>query len=440
MASLLRATVHSIPRRAIVSTGNREFSALLSPIEEFPGIPSTSPQAAVASSTSVTTLANGLTVVTENGSATSTVALTFPNAGSSSESATESGAALVNKFLSFKSGSGLSSALILRNLEDSGAKPFSKASRTSATVGYTAAKDQAPRLIPLLLPTCTFEKWDVRDAQTSAKVETEQANASALTVLTENIYAAAFGAQSSMGKTFYSASAPSLAAVRSFRERAYVLNGAVLSATGVVDHESFVKVAEEGLSESEVGSSSSAKTPLSPFLGGESRIHANAGYTHLALAFDASALLGKAPLLNVVKRCITLASQEAGLEGFAADGLVGIYGGSSPMDAQDTLDALCRGMTTAVSSDVVQRAKILAKAEAVFAMGGGSQSLAEVMARSVMDGGLVGSEGLGAAYDAIEVKDVQGAMEALAKSQPALAAVGDLSSTPYHGSIVSKFG
>lgn len=440
MASLLRASIHSIPRRAIVATGNREFSALLSPIEEFPGLPSTSPQAAVASSTSVTTLSNGLTVITETASATSTISLTFPNAGSSSESSSESGAALVNKFLSFKSGSGLSSALILRNLEDSGAKPFAKASRTSATVGYTAAKDQAPRLIPLLLPTCSFEKWDVRDAQSSAKVETEQANASALTVLTENIYAAAFGAQSPMGKTFYSANTPSLSAIRSFRSRAYVLNGAVLAATGVVDHESFVKAVEEGLSESEVGSPSSSSSSLSPFLGGEARIHANAGYTHLALAFDGSALLGKTPLLNVLKHCITLASQEAGLEGFAADGLVGIYGGSSPVDAKDTLDALCRGMTSAVSSDVVQRAKNLAKAEAVFAMDAGSQRLAEVMTRSVMDGGLVGVQGLSAAYDAIGVKDVQGAMEALAKSQPAMAAVGDLSNTPYHGSIVSKFG
>lgn len=281
----------------------------------------------------------------------------------------------------------------------------------------------------------------MKDAQGSAKVETEQANASALTVLTENIYAAAFGAQSPLGKTFYSASTPSLAAIRSFRSRAYVLNGAVLAATGVVDHEAFVKVVEEGLSESEVGSpSASSSSSVSPFLGGEARIHANAGYTHLALAFDGSALLGKTPLLNVLKHCITLANQEAGLEGFAADGLVGIYGGSSSVDAKDTLDALCRGMTSAVSSDVVERAKNLAKAEAVFAMDGGSQSLAEVMARSVMDGGLVGVQGLSAAYDAIGVKDVQGAMEALAKSQPAMAAVGDLSSTPYHGSIVSKFG
>lgn len=278
----------------------------------------------------------------------------------------------------------------------------------------------------------------MRDAKSSAKVETEQANASALTVLTENIFAAAFGAQSSMGKTLYSNSSPSLAAIQSFRSRAYVLNGAVLAATGVVDHESFVKVVEEGLSESEVGSPvSSSSSSLSPFLGGEARIHANAGYTHLALAFDGSALLGKTPLLNVIKHCITLANQEAGLEGFAADGLVGIYGGSSPMDAKDTLDALCSGMTSEVASDIVERAKTLAKAEAVFAKDVGSQSLAEVMARSVVDGGV---EGLGAAYDAIGVKDVQGAMEALAKSQPAMAAVGDLSSTPYHGSIVSKFG
>ncbi len=76
---------------------------------------------------SVTTLPFGLTVVTENASLTSTVALTFPTAGSSNEGPAEAGAAIANRYLSFKSGSGLSSALVIRNLEDVGAFLFSSA-------------------------------------------------------------------------------------------------------------------------------------------------------------------------------------------------------------------------------------------------------------------------------------------------------------------------
>jgi hypothetical protein len=63
----------------------------------------------------------------------------FPKAGSNNEATNETGAALANKCLTFKSGSGLSTVLIMRNLEDDGAIPFARAGRTSATVGYTCA-------------------------------------------------------------------------------------------------------------------------------------------------------------------------------------------------------------------------------------------------------------------------------------------------------------
>ena len=105
--------------------------------------------------------------------------MTFPKAGSNNEATHEAGAALANKCLTFKSGSGLSSVLIMRNLEDDGAIPFARAGRTSAVVGYTCAPDKAVRLIPLLATTCTFEKWDVRDSIAEATTEAEAANKNA---------------------------------------------------------------------------------------------------------------------------------------------------------------------------------------------------------------------------------------------------------------------
>jgi len=333
--------------------------------------------------------------------------------------------------MSFKSGSGLSSAVILRNLEDDGATPFATASRSSASVGYTASKDKAIRLVPLLATTSSFEKWDVRDAQKYAKFEAEEAESSAQTVLSESVYSAAYGAQSAIGRSFYSTSA-SIASIQSFRERAYALNGAVLAATGIDDHESFVKAVEEGFSESVVGTGGTVAS--SPFLGGEARVHAPAGYTHLALAFEGAS----SPLLNVVKQCINISTD--GLSGFTADGLVGVYGGASPADAAAVTDALCAAITTAPSADIISRAKGLAKAEAVFALDGGSQALAETMTSHVLDSGSFSAAGVAAAYDSISDKDVIGAFEAMAKSSPAMAAVGDLSSTPYQGSIAAKFG
>jgi hypothetical protein len=142
-------------------------------------IPSTSPEQAKASKASVTTLSNGLTIVSEDASSTTTVSLTYPKAGSSNESVSEAGAALANKCIAFKSASGLSSALILRNLEDDGAYTFCNADRSSAIIGFTSAPDKAVRLVPLLATNCDYEKWDVRDALAAASMEVEEATSNA---------------------------------------------------------------------------------------------------------------------------------------------------------------------------------------------------------------------------------------------------------------------
>ena len=142
-------------------------------------VASTSPSPKTGSVSSVTTLPSGLTIVTENASLTSTLALTYPNAGSSNEHPTEGGAALANRYLSFKSGSGLSSALIIRSLEDVGATLFSSAGRRGATIGFTSVKENAAFVAPLLVTECSFEKWDVKEAQQLAGVEAAEATSNA---------------------------------------------------------------------------------------------------------------------------------------------------------------------------------------------------------------------------------------------------------------------
>jgi len=146
----------------------------ISPIQPYRSIPARKNSTGKVFSTALTKLPNGLTVVSENSASSSTVSLTFPNAGSSSEQAGETGAALANKFMAFKSGSGLSSAVILRNLENNGALPFALADRHGATIGYTTAPDKASFLLPLLATSCTYEKWDVKCALETAKIEVEE--------------------------------------------------------------------------------------------------------------------------------------------------------------------------------------------------------------------------------------------------------------------------
>jgi len=394
----------------------------------FVRLPSLSPEPAKASSVSVSTLPSGLTVITEDASNTATVTLTYPKAGSASEMMYEQGAALTNKCMNFKSGSGLSTILINRTIEDEGGTPFTTVDRESATVGFTVTPEKAVGLLPLLATDCTFEKWDVRDAKNQALIESKVANESAQIVLTENLYAAAFGPQSPAGRPLYGM-ACGMDALVAFRTRAYGLNGAVLSATGVKDHSAFCTEAETLLADSPKGSADTAPGSTT-YLGGESRVAVpGSGYAHVALAFDGPK---SSAVANVLVQALTL----SGVSAFSSCGLVGVYAGS---DSPSTMvDALITGLKTSPSPDVIKRAKALAKAQAMFALDGGSKSLASAMTAAVLESGaFTGSADVGKAYDAVTDKQVKDALAAMLQSNPSLAAVGDIALVPYQATVAA---
>lgn len=372
-------------------------------------------------------------MITEDAASTSTVTMTYPKAGSGSEGLGEQGAALINKCLAFNSGSGLSTIVINRAIENEGAVPFAFADRTKATLGYTVEPANAVGLVPLLATDCTFEKWDVRDAQILAGYQVNEASKSAQIVLTEQIFAAAYGPQSPMGRPFYNADAHTHE-IASFRSRGYGLNGAILAATGIKDHGAFCTEVADLLSESPVGTADKAPKPL--YMGGEARVSApSAGYAHVALAFDASVSLA---MRNVLKHFFSITGAKSGVSGFQTSGLVGVYAGA-PSEAVGSLESAIIGtMTSKASADAVMKAKTLAKAEAMFALDCGSKGLAAAMTEGIIESGtFTNATAVASAYDSITEKDVASALATVLKSKPSLAAVGDITSLPYLGSFAS---
>lgn len=339
----------------------------------------------------------------------------------------EQGAALTNKCMNFKSGSGLSTILINRTIEDEGGTPFSMVDRNAATVGFTVAPEKAVGLIPLLATDCTYEKWDVRDAKSFAVTESKIASESAQIVLTESLFAAAYGPQSPAGRPLYGM-ACGTDALKAFRARAYGLNGAILSATGVKDHSAFCTEAETLLADSPQGTADAA--PAMTYLGGESRVAVpGSGYAHVAIAFAGPA---STAVTGVLVQALTL----SGASAFSSCGLVGVYAGS---DSPATMvDSMIAALKTPLSADVIKRAKTLAKAEAMFALDGGSQSLASVMTASVLESGtFTGPADVAKAYDAVTDKQVKDALSSMVKSNPALAAVGDIAAVPYQATVAA---
>lgn len=296
-------------------------------------------------------------------------------------------------------------------------------------MGYTAMRENAAWVAPLLAISSGFEKWDVRDAVDMVEKEVAEAKSNAQVALTDQIYAAAYGAQSSLGRSYYTAGA-SRPSIISFRERTYTLNGAVLAATGIADHEAFVRMVEDEFPKS---APPKVEKVESAYLAGEARLDApSTGYTHVALAFNGPA---STPLSNVLKHTLNL----SGASAFASSGIFGVYGGSAPADAEGTIDALSKALTSAPPADVIAKAKATAKAEALAALSGGSKSLADAMTASIIDTCTFSPESLAGSYDAISEADVQKAMDDMKKGGVSLAAVGDLSYVPYRASVAGRF-
>jgi len=280
-----------------------------------------------------------------------------------------------------------------------------------------------------------MEKWDIRDAKKLAKYQIGEANKSVEVVLTEQIYMAAYGGSSSMGRAFYSGGASPIEIV-SFRERAYGINGAILTATGIQDHAQFCTEVESLLADAPKGDSTSP--PEAEYLGGEARLSApGTGYAHVALAFEANV---PSTVRNILKHCYDLAGRDAGVSTFETGAMVGAYA-SAPLEGVGALETnITNTLTTKLTPELIAKAKILAKAEATFVLDCGSTGLAAAMTSAIMESGsFTDAATVAGSYDSISDSDVMDAASLMLKSNPALAAVGDISMVPYQGTFASRF-
>lgn len=319
-------------------------------------------------------------------------------------------------------------------MENDGAAPYSFADRYGAGVGFVCAREKAERIVPLLATKCSYEKWDLRDVVGMSNDVVNDAMSNAQAVLTEQIYSAAYGPQTALGRPFHSNNA-SNSSIVSFRERSYIAHGAVLTATGIADHAAFVQVVQDGFSELSAGSDTAKDN--SPYLGGEARIETSShGYAHIAMAFKG--IEGNTPLRNVVKHCLAISSP-ANVTAFSSPGLTGLYTASPSVDAVAATDTLCAIFLTTLTKETIAKAKTRAKAEAIFGMNDSSKNLAQAMTESVLETGGFSTQGVVDAYDSIEEDVVLNAVSAMMGCNLSLAAIGEVATVPYHATIAAKF-
>lgn len=409
-------------------------------VEDFPGMPD--PIAFVSQSTprvagrvSMSEICGGkIKVVTEDSCLASSVVLTYKaNGGSASELAGETGAAAVNKYLTFKSSEKAGSTLkTLRDMEDAGVTPYVKACRSNAQIGYTCARDTAMDFVQNLALDCKYAKWDVAEAIAKAQTEAAVAQTNPGLMLNEGLFTAAYGDVSPMSNSiYYGSGGASRAGVMSFREREYYGGGeAVVAATGVEDHDAFVAAVADAFggygADSVVGASGS-------YRGGEYRLATSSGKAHVALAFAAPS---DPVVCDILKHCLAA----SGCDTFASDGLIGVHGESDAAGAATLTDSLVEALAAPISVEQIVSAKNSAKMNALLALEGyGSFSLANSLTIGAIAGSGNDAQDLASVYDEVPNEMVMAAATSLTKGNLSVSALGSIASVPYHATLSTKF-
>jgi hypothetical protein len=156
-------------------------------------------------------------------------------------------------------------------------------------------------------------------------------------------------------------------------------------------------------------------------MGGEARVHApSVGATHVALAFAAPS---SSVLSNILKECLALQGGTA----FGGDGLVGVYGSD--------VDTLSSSLTTKPTGRHYQACQEYGQIQGHVCVGRWFSWTRGCHDAQVLETGSF----LPPSYDAVLERDVSAAYDAMIKSGLTMAAVGNLSMVPYHGTIASRF-
>ena len=224
----------------------------------------------------MTTLSNGVRVVSvDDGSHVSSVGA-FVRAGSRYETAATRGAARVLKHSGFKSTTEKSALRFFRDMEDAGVVSSTESDRETLIYRVDALRDGAHAALGMVADTLLkpyLPGYEITESNALAGYDAAAEQGNLQAVVGDMVHEAAFGRNAPLGIPAVSGNFGGVSgdAVRSFRESTFAGDRVVIAGTGV-DHDSFVRAAEtlfDGLPAA--GTAGGAAT----YVGGDKRVEAS---------------------------------------------------------------------------------------------------------------------------------------------------------------------
>ena len=432
--------------------------------ELFPAKGGPSPKAEVS------TLSNGIRVVSlDDGSHVASVGA-FVEAGSRHEVCSVEGAAHMLKHLGFKATTKRSALRLYRDMEDAGITSSTTSDREHVVYRADCLRDNALTALTVIGETMTqpyFPIYELLETRSMVNHDHSEQQNNGHALVDELVHATAYGRRSALGVTDVSngqtVAGVDADALRNYQSNTFTGGRIVVAATGV-DHNTLVQSAEDIFSSIAAGEGGATATPA--YTGGHAVASAATDACHVAIALDTGTggfksksetqILSSLALETMLgggvsssnARLSTSVTEDrfgsgSGASAFGSTyadaGLVGVFGTASGSEVDSLVKTLCKELKNASASSPkaaeVSRAKNQLKASVALNLSTRGGVLSDLGTQVLSTGTVQTPEELFAKIDALTGSDIQSAATLALKSKPTVVAVGNVDNVPSYSAV-----
>ncbi|GLD94421.1 hypothetical protein PINS_up003032 [Pythium insidiosum] len=415
--------------------------AQLSVAEEFPGVPRATPAARPAPQLTTSVSSSGLKLASDTSDALVATLGVEIAAGSRVESDANAGASQLLAKMAFRATTARSDLRLFRDIEALGGVVHKAAGRDFVRYNISVLPDAVEAAAEILAETTLaprFAHWDVAIQKNQVRVEAEQIAACAERTVFENVHAAAFYDDATLGRPVVTAenlAALDEDALAAFYEQ-YATTASLALVGAGVDHSTLTNIANAHFADV----ATAAKAPAhaaAHYVGGESRVKRATRNTYVALGFEtagaASAQFGASRVLQgLLQHRLGVKHASAFLSTFEDVGLVGLAGRAAHAETGALVNAFVaeikKAASAPASAEELAAAKKLVALEAAAALSS-RQGRMQVLGAAALQQRAPASPL--AVVEGVSAQDVQQLAQKALASRPSLAAVGQLSNLPH---------
>lgn len=457
---------------------SKRLFSQLPPHLELPGIPTLQPLSQKPKpKAELTTLSNGLRVVSEETYRANSSLGLFIDAGSRYETDANNGTSHLLEHMAYKSTEKRSHQRVVRDVEDMGGNVGAAAAREYMVFTSDVLRTNLEQAIELCAETVLapkFVEWDIEEQRKVIRYELEEMEKNAQAMVTEMIFQAAYSDSSPLGRPMYmpkrNIEKIGSSQLFQFCDEHFKANRMILSGAGV-DHAELVELANKYFGSAKSGGDAPV-VEETKYVGGEQRLKADSPLTQVAICFDVGGwnsdqllpacvlhmLLGGGssfspggPGKGLYSRLYTnLLNQHYWIESATAFnsinnnvGVLGVYGTCNPRDAGNLVSIMSSEILSIAnkkpSAEETERAKNQLKSSIMWNLDQ-TQVLMEDIGRQMLTSGKREDPvQLCARIDQVTPDQLQKVVTSMISTPLTLAAFGDVSNVPAYDELSKIF-